>query len=115
MSSDGSGMFAPLSEAQFQKARKALEEIRKLIALRERLIDAGKLDPELVLPSVMWKPITLFRYTLDPSYDIVNTCRLHTYPFTGNYLGYAIDNGYNKKPPTRIAWRHRQLTDGLPS
>jgi len=100
-------MFEPITEKQFQKAAEISAEVRHLIGLRDNLIDKGEIDADLVLPSVMWKAITLFRYTLEPTYEIVRTWRLHTYPFTGSYLGYAIDNGHNP-PPTILIRRYRR-------
>ena len=52
-------MFEPISEKQFQKAREIAAEVRHLISLRDNLIDKGELDADLVLPSIMWKAITL--------------------------------------------------------
>lgn len=107
-------MFKPISQTQFRVALNTLEKIRSLLDVRNNLIEQGDLQAELVLPSIMWKPITLFRYVLNPNYDIVNTWRLHTYPFTGHYLGYAIDNGHNPVPASLIKKYHK-LTDELPS
>jgi hypothetical protein len=107
-------MFKPISQDQFKVAQDTLEKIRRLLAIRDHLIEQGRLQAELVLPGIMWKPITLFSYALNPTYEIVNTWRLHTYPFTGHYLGYAIDNGHNPMPASLMKKYHK-LTDGLPT
>lgn len=104
-------MFKSISEDQFRLAQDTLYKIRALLGFRDRLIEQGNLKAELVLPSPMWKAITLFKYFLNPTYDIVNTLRLHTFPFTGHYLGHSINN----PPPDSFIKRYRKFTAGLPS
>ncbi len=106
-------MFKTLTIEQFELARKTTAEVRRLIETRDKLLALGKLDVSFALPSVMWEHISLFRYVQYPSFDIVNTWRLHTYPFTGRYLGYSIDNGHNPLPPASRR-RYMELTAGLP-
>jgi len=107
-------MFKPISQAQFQLAQDTLKKIRGLLDVRDKLIEQGDVQAELVLPGIMWKAITLYSYFLNPSYDVVNTLRLHTYPFTGYYLGHAIDNSHNPLPAS-LKKKYHKLTDGLPS
>lgn len=107
-------MFKPISQDQFTMAQDTLEKIRGLLDTRSHLIKQGSLQAELVLPNIIWKRITLFSYFLNPTYDIINTLRLHTFIFTGHYLGYAIVDDHNTLPDSLLK-KYRKLTEGLPS
>jgi len=103
-----------LTETQFEKAKNLARKLRELISLRTALIAQGKLDPAVILPSIMWKQaLDLTYYCFDPPYEIVDTWRLHTFAFTGRHLAHAIDNGHNPPPPDLIE-EYSELTKGLP-
>lgn len=106
-------MFRPINQSEFTSALGTLEKIRGTIAIRERLLEQGKLRQEVALPSAMWKIIKLYSYVLNPGYDIVNTWRFHTYPFSGHYLGYMLWC-YWKPLPDGMKEEYRKLTVQLP-
>lgn len=107
-------MYKAIGAEQFELARKTAAEARQLLNARDKLLFGGTGGASDSLPSVMWQqPVSLYRYVLDPTFEIVNTWRLHTFPFTGRYLGYAIDNGHNPLP-LALRERYIELTTGLP-
>ncbi|MFC1811241.1 putative sugar O-methyltransferase [Thermodesulfobacteriota bacterium] len=107
-------MFVPINQNEFMLALETLNKIRGLLDIRECLIEQGDIQEELSLPSPMWKLIKLYSYVLNPSYDIVNTWRLHTFMFTGHYLGGAAPHIFNPLPDS-LKEEYHQLTAGLPS
>ena len=107
-------MTHALSEQQFQKARNLAKQIRDIVAIRGELLKRGRLDPGFVLPSELWDAtLGLFSYCFDPSFEIVNTWRLHTFPFKGSYPMYVHSNEHNPVPANLIA-RYLHHTNGLP-
>jgi hypothetical protein len=102
-----------LTKPQFEKAANLARKLRALIALRTELLAQGKLDPAIILPSVMWKQaVDLTYYCYDPCFEVVDTWRLHTFAFTGRHLSHAIDNGHNPPPPDLVQ-EYADLTQGL--
>jgi len=106
-------LFRPINQSEFTLALGILEKIRNIIAMRERLLEQGKLQEEVALPSAFWRIIKLYSYTLNPSYDIVNTWRFHTFPFTGRYLGNAVPC-YWRPVPENIKDEYHKVTARLP-
>ncbi|MFA6561182.1 MAG: putative sugar O-methyltransferase [Verrucomicrobiia bacterium] len=106
-------MFRPINQSEFASALGTLEQIRGTMAMRERLLEQGKLRHELVLPGVMWKIIKLYNYVLNPSYDIVNTWRFHAYPFSGQYLGKMLSCHW-APIPENLNEEYQKLTSRLP-
>ena len=103
-----------LSQQEFEKAKVLAGQIRELVLLRDEFVKQGKLDPEFVLPSDLWDAtLKLFSYCFDPSFEIVNTWRLHTYPFKGSYPMYVHSNEHNP-PPANLLARYLHHTNGLP-
>lgn len=82
--------FKPITQDQFQTAIQISRNIQDLLMLRNRYIRESIIDKNFALPSSMWTLISLYRYFIKPSYDLVNTLRLHTFPFTDHYLMYSI-------------------------
>lgn len=110
-------MFEPISNKQYETACATLKKIRSILSLRDEMLTNGELATESALPSFAWKTIDLFNYVLNPSYEIVNTWRWHTFPFTGHYLGYALayaEKGKNTKAPEKLIATYQRLTKGLP-
>jgi len=107
-------MAQVLNERQFQKAKNLARQIRDLDKLRDEQLKQGRVDPSFVLPSELWKAaLELFSYCFDPSFEIVNTWRLHTYPFKGSYPMYVHSNEHNPVPAKLVA-RYLHHTNGLP-
>jgi len=106
-------LFRNINQSEYTSALGILEKIRNIISMREHLSEQGKLQPEIALPSALWKIIKLYNYTLNPSYDIVNTWRFHTFPFTGRYLGNSLES-YWAPIPENIKEEYDKVTAGLP-
>lgn len=105
-------MFRPITQAEYATALEYLREVRELIATRDRRAKQGELR-DIDLPSIFWKIIKNFNYVLNPSYDVVNTWRFHTFPFTGFYIGNALP-AYWRPAPENIVNEYRKLTVQLP-
>lgn len=82
--------FKPITQDQFRTAIQISRNIQDLLMLRNRYIKESIINKTFALPSSMWNLINLYRYFIKPNYDLVNTLRLHTFPFTGHYLLYSI-------------------------
>jgi len=107
-------VFRPINQSEFILALDTLEKIRGLLDIRERLIEQGDVQKELLLPSFRWELIKYYGYVLNPSYDIVNTWRFHTYMFSGHYIGYMLGCAF-KPLPDPFKEEYHKLTVGLPS
>jgi hypothetical protein len=109
----GVPLFRPINQSEFKLAQDILEKIRNIIAMRERLLEQGKLSEEIALPSDIWKIVKIYSYILNPTYDIVNTWRFHTFLFPGRYLGQTLIC-YTTPVPENIKEEYLKITALLP-
>lgn len=105
-------MFRPITRDEFDKALTYLSAIRDVLSMRDRLFQQGKLR-NIDSPSIYWKIIEHYNYVLNPSYEIINTWRFHTFPFTGFYIGNALPS-YWRPAPENIISEYRKQTIQLP-
>lgn len=107
--------YRAVTQEEYKKAKEMARRIQLLKELRSELLAEKKIDPAFIFPSDLWqKTIDFFcGYCNDPSYELVNTWRLHTFPFKGKYPGEWMENGENPIPSQVIA-RYVHHTQGLP-
>lgn len=107
--------YQAVTKEEYEMARELAKRIARLKAMRSRLLAEKKIDPAWTLPSDMWQRTVDFfcSYCNDPSYEIVNTWRLHTFPFRGRYPGDWIEIEARSMPTELIA-RYMHHTWGMP-
>jgi hypothetical protein len=107
--------YRDVTPEEFAKAKRAAKRIAELKELRAKLLASKQIDPEFVLPSKLWQGILDFfcSYCNDPSYELVNSWRLHTAHYSGRYPGFWIEN--EQQPiSTENLVRYFHHTQGLP-
>ena len=106
-------MRTHISKQQFEAASRTAARFRDIIRDRDEKIQKKTIDEQFALPSFIWQQQTeLFSYCFDPSYEVVDTWRLHMMLFTGNYIGFALPD--DAPLPRQMRLRYERFTAGLP-
>ena len=100
--------YPNISQAQYNDAKILAQKLRAVITKRDEGGKDGFIDPNYI-----WEPIEVMSYCFDPSYEVVNTWRLHTYLFPGNALTPYVCS-YHNAVPKKMIKRYYQKVAGLP-
>ncbi|HVM77108.1 MAG TPA: putative sugar O-methyltransferase [Candidatus Paceibacterota bacterium] len=106
--------FPSISQEDYRKASLLAGKLRSIIAHRGKLIaERETSNPGTVDPNFIWDLIQLMAYCFNPTYEVVNTWRLHTYLFPGNsLLPYTI--AHHNVVPKKLLKAYKKKTAGLP-
>jgi len=96
--------FPSISREQYSEAAILAKKLRAIISKR----DAGS-NNNFTDPNYIWEPIKVMSYCFDPTYEVVNTWRLHTYLFPGNSLLPYICAYHNAIPKTLVKKYQRKV------
>lgn len=103
-----------ISETAFQHAVNMTGTLRALLAKRSQLAEEDPQRFREFLPGPLWEDVKLFKYCLNPSYDVVNTWRLHTAPFSAIPVSQYLGSNRALSQGAPIVNAFRKLTKDLP-
>lgn len=108
--------YRAVTQEEYEKAKEITKRIQLLKKLRTNLLAEKKIDPGFVFPSDLWqKTINFFcGYCNEPSKELIDTWRLHTYHFSGSYSGAWISNEQRPTLSNQDIARYVHHTLGLP-
>lgn len=106
--------FPKISREQFDRASSIAAKVYNIIDNKAHIAEENRVPKSFFDPNFIWESIQLFAYCYkNPSYDVINTWRLHNYTFTGNHLLPFIGAAHNILPAS-ISKRYLAETKGLP-
>lgn len=106
--------FPQISQKQFDLASSIATKVYNIIDNKAQIAHDNHVPKSFFDPNFIWEIIQLFAYCYkNPSYDVINTWRLHNYTFTGNHLLPFIGAAHYILP-TSISKRYLKETRGLP-
>jgi hypothetical protein len=104
-----------ISEKEFADAQAVIQRMKGTVRLREQLAAEGKVNKELALPSPIWQYAAgFFSYFFNPTRELVDTLRLHTFTFTGHYLG-PFNDPTSVTMPRSLRLQYHWMIKGLPN
>jgi hypothetical protein len=84
--------FPSISREQFEEAKKITSKAAFLVSKRNVAQSSQN------RPSQIWEAINIFAYTLNPTYEVMNTWRFHTQLFTGHDIVPLVEARYQAIP-----------------
>ncbi len=109
-------MYKNITEEQYTNSLEILTQTAALATKRDEIAEKDFSFAELNMPSHIWKQaLEYFKYFYNnPTYDVINSFRFHTFLFPGNYIGYYIDLGILEEPPYNLKEEFDAATRELP-
>ena len=112
-----------ITDEQFYLASKLCKNMSDVIERRDEIIRLERDSSHVFRGSEIWEAIELMKFCLQPSYEVCDTWRLHTWLFTGHHPYHVSaasahgDDFMTSIDPQTVKLRshYLKLIDGIPS